>query len=277
MIILQDLPPSIHLQPYIRKHQIIRFKFGAIEAIPVKAYTPRPEICLVFNLRDTQVISYNNGTLQKQTYKCTIHGQHTELTYRHVSQDFWSLQIVLQPTALYRLTGISPIALNNTFIDAEAIWGRQILNTHEEMNNLDDPFKAIPIAERFIEKIIKKTNSLRLGVDLVSQQMLTQFTPVPMEKLANNACLSVRQFHRLFTEMIGVGPKMYDRIARFEKVTKLKNAQPHKDWLTLALELGYYDYQHLVRDFKEFTALTPNQFLIAEGKSPESSFGMVEV
>lgn len=49
----------------------------------------------------------------------------------------------------------------------------------------------------------------------------------------------------------GISPKMYARIPRFEKVMKFKkNAQPTKDWMSIALELGYHDYPHLVRDFK---------------------------
>ncbi len=42
---------------------------------------------------------------------------------------------------------------------------------------------------------------------------------------------------------------------------KIKNAQPDKDWLSVAIDLGYYDYQHLVRDFKEFTNPHPQRFL----------------
>ena len=57
---------------------------------------------------------------------------------------------------------------------------------------------------------------------------------------------------------------------------KRKNAQPTKDWLSVALDSGYYDYQHLVRDFKEFTSLTPNAFLLADGQSPERAFGVRE-
>ena len=77
-------------------------------------------------------------------------------------------------------------------------------------------------------------------------------------------------------EREGVSPKMYARIARFENAMKLKNARPSLDWLSVALELGYYDYQHLVRDFKEFTQRTPNGFLLADGHSPERTFGVRE-
>lgn len=51
-------------------------------------------------------------------------------------------------------------------------------------------------------------------------------------------------------EREGISPKMYAKIFRFEKGMKFKNAQPTKDWLSIALKLGYHDYPHLVRDFK---------------------------
>ena len=54
----------------------------------------------------------------------------------------------------------------------------------------------------------------------------------------------------------------------------LKNARPAIDWLSIGIELGYYENQHLVRDFKEFTHLKPNAFLEADTKSPERVFGM---
>ncbi|MDF7821583.1 helix-turn-helix transcriptional regulator [Runella sp. MFBS21] len=66
------------------------------------------------------------------------------------------------------------------------------------------------------------------------------------------------------------------RIARFENAIKLKKANTTKDWLSMAMELGDYDYQHLVRDFKEFTNLTPNTFLQYESQAPERAFGKIE-
>jgi AraC-like DNA-binding protein len=69
---------------------------------------------------------------------------------------------------------------------------------------------------------------------------------------------------------------MYSRIIQFDNAVKLKNAQPQKDWLSIALELGYYDYQHLVRDFKEFTYLTPAQFYLQDSQAPERKFGYKE-
>ena len=57
----------------------------------------------------------------------------------------------------------------------------------------------------------------------------------------------------------------------------MKNRHPERDWLTIALHCGYYDYQHLAKDYKEFTGYTPSAFADIENNAPERSFGEIEV
>jgi AraC-like DNA-binding protein len=57
----------------------------------------------------------------------------------------------------------------------------------------------------------------------------------------------------------------------------LKNKYPEKDWFTIAVHSGYYDYQHLSKVYKEFTGFTPTEFFKIESHSPERLFGDVEM
>ena len=276
-MILKDVLPSPHLQEYVRKHQIIRFVFGANEAVPAKAYAPRPEHCLVFYLRELHCVDYLDGSTLKMHHKCTLYGQHTLLQNRLIARDFWALQVVLQPGALFRLTGIPAHELTNAFIDAETVWGEAIHHAHEQMCNTENIVETITIAECFLAKAVQQSNRELMGVDRACRLMLQQTQLVSVDWIARQAYVSVRPLHRQFAERMGINPKAFDRITRFEKAFKLKNAQPQKDWQRIAFDLGYYDYQHLVRDFVAFNKMTPNGFLLADGKSPEREFGLVEV
>lgn len=75
---------------------------------------------------------------------------------------------------------------------------------------------------------------------------------------------------------MGVSPKTFSRIVSFDHAVKLKNAYHTKDWLSIAIELDYYDYQHLVKDFKDFTHMTPNEFYLRDIHAPERVFGHKE-
>ncbi len=95
-----------------------------------------------------------------------------------------------------------------------------------------------------------------------------------LDWLARQSSLSIRQFIRKFEERTGVSPKMFDRISRFDRVYRLKNNQPDLDWLSIALANGYYDYQHLAKDYRDFTRMTPVSFYETDRKAPERLFGM---
>jgi AraC-like DNA-binding protein len=76
------------------------------------------------------------------------------------------------------------------------------------------------------------------------------------------ACLSLRQFERNFRIRVGISPKLFIRIVRFEYAMKIKNSYPDKSWSEIALECGYTDSSHLLKEFKEFAEFPPSQFYL---------------
>ena len=72
-------------------------------------------------------------------------------------------------------------------------------------------------------------------------------------------------------------PKQLLQMARFDKAFRMKNRFPEMDWLSVSLYCGYYDYQHLVKDYNLFTNYTPKQFLDIDQRAPERTLGHAEV
>jgi AraC-like DNA-binding protein len=190
--------------------------------------------------------------------------------------DFLLFQVVFQPGVLFRLTGIPIHELTDTVLDAEAIFSKEIHQVNQRLNSTDNHLEMVHIVEDFLSYLVGRVKYDRKPVDKVGLYLLRQPRPVSLDWLASEACLSRKQFYRKFVERMGVSPKLYSRIIQFDNAVKLKNAQPTRDWLDIALELGYYDYQHLVRDFKEFTHLTPAQFYLQDSQAPERKFGYKE-
>lgn len=76
--------------------------------------------------------------------------------------------------------------------------------------------------------------------------------------LSRHAGLSTRRMARLFTLQVGLTPKLYARIKRFERVMQLMQA-PVMEWSDLAQACGYFDQSHLIRDCKAISGFTPSQ------------------
>jgi AraC-like DNA-binding protein len=269
--------PHPALRDYVRMLKIVGCSFPATLAVlPVKAYWPRAENCLTFFPKDPELVEYGTGGTRLASTRSRLHGQPTLVTNRHVGREFMVFQVQFQPGALFRLTGIPAHELTNAFVDAEAVFSGEIRLVNERLNSAHHYTEMIDIVETFLLYLVRRANRPLRPVDRVSQFLLRSPAVPSLDWLADQACLSPRQFYRQFVEREGVSPKLFARIARFESAMKLKNAQPAKDWLSVAVELGYYDYQHLVRDFREFTGLTPNAFLQADAQSPERAFGVAE-
>jgi len=63
----------------------------------------------------------------------------------------------------------------------------------------------------------------------------------------------------MFRDQVGIPPKLLARIVRFDRVVQHFRTGGGGDWSDLALELGFYDQAHLVRDVRHFTGLTPTE------------------
>jgi len=83
-----------------------------------------------------------------------------------------------------------------------------------------------------------------------------------LEEWAAMACLSLRQFERNFIKRVGISPKLFIRIVRFEFAMKIKNNCPDKTWSEIAMECGYTDSSHLLKEFKEFAEFPPSRFYL---------------
>jgi transcriptional regulator GlxA family with amidase domain len=79
--------------------------------------------------------------------------------------------------------------------------------------------------------------------------------------------LDVRQFERRFSREIGMSPKRFARIARFQTALDWKLARPASTWREIAHELDYHDQMHLVHDFSKLGGHAPSEMLAGLGDS----------
>lgn len=272
--LIKDYPPDPSLKEFVRKYQVIRWSFDDNTLPPPKLLPPRPEHSIAFYVLDKQSYRYLNSDKTIVYPQSILSGIHTVTINRDCGHDFLAIKVVLQPCALYRLTGIPAAELTSSFIDAEAIWGKAIRPIFEQLANSVELASRLVIVEKFMVELLQRACRPAHPVDQASRTMLTNPTSNSLDWLARQSTLSVRQFIRKFDERLGVSPKMFDRIIRFDRVYRLKNNRPDLDWLSIAVANDYYDYQHLAKDYKDFTGTTPVSFYETDKKAPERLFGL---
>jgi AraC-like DNA-binding protein len=270
-MILSEFTPSRHLIEFVRAYRIVHFVFDDSTKIPCKPYPPRPEHCLSFYPRDTETVEYVNSGVKINNLKTVLIGQQSEVTNRFVGKDFLVFQVVFSPGGLYRLTGIPSHQLNNCYFDAETVFAKDIKEVNDKLNEAVNFNAMVVVVEAFLVKQIKKGVKEFHRLDQLSSLVLKTDRILHVDWLAKESCLSLRQYERKFVERMGVSPKYFNKVVRFENAFRMKNKFPHLDWLTIAIKCGYYDYQHLSKEYQIFTQKLPSEFHALE--SPERLLG----
>jgi AraC-like DNA-binding protein len=272
-MVLQEYIPSLILSEHIRTFRLVHYEYKFDGSLPIKAYPPRPEHCLSFYARDFETVEYQNSGTKTGNLPNVLFGHQTELTNRSVGNNFLLIQVVFKPGGLYRLTGIPSNYLTNQYIDAQTVFSKEIKHVNDKINDCKTFIQMIAVVESFLLNELKRNLCDIHPLDIATTKLFTNDLIPSVDILAKNACQSTRHFERNFKERMGISPKYFLKVLRFENAFRMKNKNPQLDWLTIAINCGYYDYQHLARDYKDLTGLTPNQFHEIDLKAPERLFG----
>ena len=99
--------------------------------------------------------------------------------------------------------------------------------------------------------------------------MLKQYPRIKMDHLSEALCLSNRGMQKLFKKYVGMSPAYFKKIKRFNEATQQLLKHPDVSLTSMALQCGYYDQAHFIKDFKEFGNITPSNFLKIDIKSSD--------
>jgi len=274
-MLLKKFVPAPALREYVHSYRIVHFRFDT-EQVQVKFFPPGPQFCLAFYPFGNERICKPDGSFLLNVSQAVLSGQQLEASIRHITgSHFLTVQILFTPAGLHRLTGIAPRLLINTFTDAEAVFGQQMKTVNEQLAAATSYTGMIHILNHFVEQ--EKSKNLRKrtahAVDQVAGMILQDHT-IRVEQLAQAAFASTRQFQRVFKERVGISPKLFERIARFEKTYLYKLQNPGLSWTEIAYACQYSNYQHMAAEYRQLTGLSPQAYELREQQSPEQLLGI---
>lgn len=193
-----------------------------------------------------------------------LYGQTTRYTAHKAIRSFRNIGVYFQPTALKSVFGIDADELTNQHIDIAELMKT---NLTEQLLNTASSDQRIKILSAFIMQQAeqRKTENKKL---VLATEELQKGMSLPNIQIRLN--LSERSLERYFKQHIGISPKLYARIRRFQsalgnirqiRFTKLTN---------IAFQNDYFDQSHFIRDFKEFAGTSPKRFLLQANEQVEN-------
>jgi AraC-like DNA-binding protein len=273
-MIYKIIQPSLHLQDFVKDFLLLHYVFDKTDPTPIKPFPASTQHCLVFYLRGGVTAFDPKTGLSKVYPKTSVNGSQISRFDFHLSPHYLMFSVNFQPSALTKFLKLPLTEFIDERIDAEAILNPAIHQLHDRLANANSYESIVEMVEHYLWKRIQSLKTDFHPIEKVAQIISENPNSFNVEKMAGFACLSISQFERKFVQQTGITPKFYARINRFCQAYQIKDKNPKADWLSIALETGYHDYQHLVKDFKQFSDTSPHSLLEAQANSPERILGI---
>jgi AraC-like DNA-binding protein len=143
---------------------------------------------------------------------------------------------------------------------------RELLRVSDDLSSLRQ--KTLAVESVLIARLLR--GSFDSSATKLAARIVESAGCVSVDQLATAAGISSRQLERRFLREIGIGPKLLGRILRFQQVFRAVE-RVDSAWASIAVECGYYDQAHLIRDFTQFAGQTP-AVLVAERSALTEAF-----
>lgn len=190
-----------------------------------------------------------------------LSGQQKSFYDLKIENSFRLISVVFTPEGMNRFLSIPSkefkdlsLKLNDTLINGvdkltEMLYKKTFEASVSALNSFFE--------DRLVEGI-NETIAMRLNhtVNLIS----SKYGQVRTLELADEVCLSRKQFERLFINHIGSSPKQYLKTIRFQNALFQKSKNPKISLTDLAYACGYFDQSHMINDFKSLTGDSPSKF-----------------
>ena len=246
------IQPSLDLSPYIKNYWFLK----ANAANQVQGIIPTGNINLFFH-RGTPLSQESDNSLLPHMF---ISGQST--TYSNLVQSgitdmicvtfhaFGARMFFKEPMHEFKEKSVALDLLDNT----------EILELGKRLQETFDNKACVQLIESLLKKryLYDKQYNLKRITTAVNS---FNSGSVAINNLADISCLSYKQFKRIFAEYVGLNPKEFMRVIRFQRVLYTLQTNPTTNLTELAYTCEFYDQSHLIQEFKHFSGYTPGEYI----------------
>ena len=234
--------PSNNLRLFVEHYWVVSWDLHN-EGPFTTELLPHPNVFIVFEKESSRIVGPMTGKFTRQLQgKGEIFG------------------IKIKPGAFYAVINKPISTITNCSIPLQKILGKEILTFEGQILSKRNDHEMIKIVEGFLPKIFQAEDPSSTFVNEITEFIKVNRAVIRVDDILGCFKISKSKLQRLFNQYVGVTPKwVIKRFRLHEAVEQLKNNK-NLDLTRLALELGYFDQAHFIRDFKGLVGKPPGEY-----------------
>jgi len=232
----------------------------------VDRFLPDGNVNVVLDLTDYPKYIYDNHTL-KEIQTCRnvwFSGIRNKFLTIPSGKDSEMFILNFHKGKSYPFVEMPLYELTDSVVDGELVFSQQIHELRARIQDTPEINLKFLIAEKYLIKKFSKKLIANPFIDFAVQKITNSPHQLTIEEVSRKVGYSQKHLIKIFKDNVGVTPKNFLKIIRFQKVIQDIGLLKKPNWTNIALESGYYDQAHFINDFKEFSGFTPNEYLKKE-------------
>lgn len=234
---------------------------------------PTGHIFILFELDGMPRNTFDNETLKPNgTYsKVWVSGMHKNHLSISAHQNSEMLVIQFKPAGAFPFFHLPVNQLNDKVILGEKIFGNKMLQLRQQILEQKTSAKKFKAAENWLLK--------RMDYDSTPNKELLKIVGLLKDKPFSDHTEIVQLYSKTqkhligqFKKYLGLTPKVLHRIFRFNEILQRIHLKEQLDWSQIAYQFGYADQSHFIKEFKEFSGFSPQQFINSEHQKEQTNF-----
>jgi AraC-like DNA-binding protein len=224
---------------------------------------PNGEAAIIFNLRDDEMRIYDADDPQ-QYISCGlagIAGPRTHCFAIDTAAEERVIGIQFQAGGSFPFFREPAAEVANQSAPLDCLWGPRAALIREQLLAAPSADAMFAVLERALLAQLARPLELHPAVAFARAHICRAPHTATMAGLTERIGMSQRRFIGLFRDQIGLAPKAFCRVRRFQRVLEAVHHRQSVDWAQVALDGGYYDQAHFIHDFQNFSGMTPGSYL----------------
>jgi AraC-like DNA-binding protein len=234
---------------------------------------PHGEGVLIINLgEDSFVTGGDRRELTLRPGMGFVAGPHLRPALSRSTGNQTGIQIRLPLDGLRRLIDAPMTEIMNQVVPLDVFFGAEGRALGRTLCEASTSEAQVQILDSALEHRLESTGKLDRR-QLGALELLRDRPDLDIADVARHVGWSRKHLANRIRDAVGVGPRTFRRLLRFQQLIQLAGGISKPDWATVALDAGYYDQSHLIRDFRDFADMSPTEFA---ARSLPSGGGLVE-
>jgi AraC-like DNA-binding protein len=227
-------------------------------------------ISLIINLEEDETRLYDADDLNKlrRLSGCSVSGPHTKSFVIDTDEQTCVIGVSFRPGGAIPFLKLPSDELHNQHVELEDLWGRLASELRERALAATSSAAKLRVVElALLERAAGRFEGQPV-VEYAVENFLARPATSRISEVADKTGLSSRRFIELFKQHIGMTPKLFCRVRRFQAVLKSITSGQLMNWSGTALDCGYFDQAHFIHDFRAFSGINPAKYLAGYNDFP---------